>query len=530
MQPKSRLVVRQRRAPWLGLALLLGACQAPPLPVGEIGLVAGFAGGVVAAEPVATLAAQNALRNGGAAADAAVMLYFALAVTYPIGASLGGGGVCIVHDSLTGVVDTIEFLPRRAEAGGPIAVPASVRGMAALHARYGRLPWELLLHPAVGLARDGFPVSRALAQALAAVAPEDWADATLRARFTDGGGNPLREGNKLTQIELGAIISQMARRGAGDFYVGITAQRVRDDIVEAGGRVSSEDLRAYRPQWRDAASLHLGDLVFYTVPSPPIGGVLTAQMWAMFVDDGRLRSTDAEEWPHLTAEISARAFADLAAPMDVNKPSVFRAHALMNDYEPDRHRPPVSGGRPPPVAGTAAPHTASFVVADRAGSVVGCSLTTNGPFAEARMTLLTGLVLAPPVDPTGASDYFGPLVVVGAERGDVRYAAAAGGGPSAPAAMAQTGQFAIYEKVSLAAALAAPRLLHPGAPDLVLYEADLSQAAIRALTRRGHQVSASESLGRVNAILCPGGLARESESCAFRADPRGHGLGVGGLQ
>ena len=145
------------------------------------------------------------------------------------------------------------------------------------------------------------------------------------------------------------------------------------------------------------------------------------------------------------------------------------------------------------------------------------------------MTPLTGLVLAPPVDRAGASDYFGPLVVVGAEHGDVRYAAAAGGGPAAPPAMAQTGQFAIYEKVSLAAALAAPRLLHPGAPDLVLYEADLGQAAIRSLTRRGHQVGVSEPLGRVNAIHCPGGLAREAESCTFRADPRGHGLGVGGV-
>lgn len=523
-------MARQRRAPWLGLLLLLGACQAPPLPVGEIGLVAGFTGGVVAAEPVAALAAQSALRNGGAAVDAAVVLYFALAVTYPMGASLGGGGVCIVHDSLTGAVDTIEFFPRRAEAGGPIAVPGSVRGMAALHARYGRLAWELLLDPAVSLARDGFPVSRALAQALAAVAPEDWADATLRARFTDHDGTPLREGNKYTQIELGAIISQIARRGAGDFYVGSIAQRVRDDIVEAGGRVSSEDLRSYRPKWRDAASLRLGDLIFYTVPSPPIGGVLTAQMWAMFVDDGRFQSTNAEERPHLTAEISARAFGDLAAPMDVNKPSVFRAHALMNDYDPARHRSPASAGQTPTGAGAADPHTASFVVADRAGSVVGCSLTTNGPFAAARMALLTGLVLAPPVDRTRASDYFGPLVVVGAERGDVRYAAAAGGGPSAPPAMAQTGQLAIYEKVSLAAALAAPRLLHPGAPDLVLHEADLGQAAIRALTRRGHQVGASEPLGRVNAILCPGGLVREPKSCAFRADPRGHGLGVGGLQ
>ena len=527
MQPRRRLRARQRRAAWVGLALLLGACETGPPPVGELGPIEGFVGGVVADEPVAALVARNTLRNGGSAADAAVVLAFALAVTYPVGASLGGGGVCIVYDSLTGAVDTLEFLPRRAAAGGPVAVPGSVRGMAALHARYARLPWELLLDPARRLARDGFPVSRALARALAAVAPEEWADETLRTLFTAPDGRSLREGGTLVQIELGALISQLARRGAGDFYVGATAKMVRDGIAEAGGRVDSEDLRGYRPQWRDAASIRSGELVFHTMPAPPVGGVLTAQMWAMFIDDERFRSTDAEQRPHLVAEVSARAFADLAVPAETNKPSVFRAHALMGDYDPDRHRPQGAGDDRSAAAANSG-HTASFVVADRAGSVVGCSLAVNAPFASARVTPLLGLVVAPPVDETMASHYFGPLLVVDAERGYVRYVAAAGGGRAAPAAMAQSVLLALYEEVSLAAALAAPRLFHPGDPDLVLHEADLGQAAIRALTRRGHRVRGSAPLGRVNAIHCPGGLIREPEGCDFRADPRGHGLGVGG--
>src|SRR5262245_61733570 len=145
----------------LAAGLALAACQ-PEQPTGVIGSVEGFAGVAAADEPSAVLAARDVLASGGSAADAAVALYFSLAVAMPSTAALGGGGICMVHDAENKKTEALDFLPRAA-AGGRVALPAAVRGMAALQARYGKLRWEQNLAAAESMARFGVPTSRALA-------------------------------------------------------------------------------------------------------------------------------------------------------------------------------------------------------------------------------------------------------------------------------------------------------------------------------------------------------------------------------
>ncbi len=133
------------------LPIVLGSCGNTRSVASDATQIDGFRAGVVADEPRAALIGRTVIAGGGNAADGVVAAYFAMAVTLPSVAGLGGGGICIAHDADKKTTDVIDFLPRAA-AGGAVAVPGNVRGMAALNARYGKLQFAALVGPAESLA------------------------------------------------------------------------------------------------------------------------------------------------------------------------------------------------------------------------------------------------------------------------------------------------------------------------------------------------------------------------------------------
>jgi gamma-glutamyltranspeptidase/glutathione hydrolase len=507
---------------------LVGCGAMESKPSGVVGSVKGFAGIVVADEPQAAVAARDVLTAGGTAADAAVALYFTLAVTLPSTAGLGGGGVCLVHDADAQQTLALDFLPR-ATPDGKAGLPGNVRGMAALQNRYGKLEWKNLLAAPVDLALNGAPVSRALAREVATAGSKIAADPSLHDVFTRPNGRLVDEGDKLQQPELAATLTLIRDQGAGTFYTGPLMLRLSQAAGSIGLPLPGEAMRAIVPTFNDALQVAVGDRILHVTPPPADGGVLEAQLLALLTGSRNYAATAEAERPHLFAEAAKRVFLDRgrwlqAGESPAEQLSAERIAALMSDYRPDAASGPASGATVSPDEN---PWATGFVVADHNGLVVACEMTLNDLFGTGRTAPGTGVVLAASPAATGPRDFtLGPLIVTDPSNAETFFAAGASGGPTAVTAKAAVLLGLLAGGGGLDAAIAAHRIHHNGAPDVVFYEEGESDAVLSSLTQRGHHVEPAGVLGRVDSLWCPEGLPREPDRCQQQSDPRGDGLAI----
>ena len=510
-------------------ALLLGACeQSEP---GIFAPVEGFAGVVTGDEPRAVLIGREVLGNGGTAVDAAVAMYFAMAVTLPSRVGLGGGGVCVLFQSREMRGHAIEFLARAAPSGG--MVPSGMRAMAALHARYGAMRWEQLLAPAESMARFGHALSRSFERDLVAAAGLIATRPDLVRIFTTRGGRLARTGDRIVQTELSGVLSGIRQQGAIYLYSGPFARRLAEASTAVGMPLTAEDVRRNLPRVADAVEVPIGSDVAFFAPPRATGGVVAAQMWRMLTDAEDFDNAGPEVRSHLFAEVALRAFAERARWMDrdgssreplADLVSDERIEAVMADYREDRRTPANDFSPPPPEVGGRA-YSAGFVVGDQWSNAVACSFTMNRLFGAARIAQGTGILLAaPPRSQNDGSTSLTAVVVGNKNSGEVRFAGIAGDGAVAATALVRVMAESLAGGRGLDEAMALPRVHHGGAPDVVWYEPGVSGAALAGLRRRGHRLREIPALGHVNAFHCPGGLQNDPESCVVANDPRGFGL------
>jgi gamma-glutamyltranspeptidase/glutathione hydrolase len=238
-----------------------------------------------------------------------------------------------------------------------------------------------------------------------------------------------------------------------------------------------------------------------------------------------------DQRPALFTEITRRAYADRSYWTDAGDqvredPRTIlnqqRLEQLMAGYTPGRATPATGLARPPQPRQNDAPG-ASLVVVDRFANAVVCAFTTNGFFGGGRIAGSTGILLAPAPGVGGhGSPAIGPMLVANSNTGDFIFAGSASGGTSGPAMLAAVAAHSLLLGQPLAASLQAPRALHPGSPDKVFAEPSVA-GNLRA---RGDTVEELQSLGQVDAIVCPQGLREKSSLCQVGTDPRGFGLGL----
>jgi gamma-glutamyltranspeptidase/glutathione hydrolase len=274
-------------------------------------------GAVAAANHLAAHAGASMLDRGGSAADAAVAAAAVMAVTSPHMCGLGGDVFAVVvapggppaalnasgragsgADAVQLRAEGLVRMPFRDDVRS-VTVPGCVDGLVALNARFGRLALGDVLAPAIGLARDGFPVSPTLAAASHVLPPD------LRsAAFGDAG--VLVRGGRLTVAGVGDVLADVGAGGRGAFYEGSPGEALR---TLAPGLFSAEDLRTVQAEWVEPLSLAAFGRRLWTTPPNSQGYLALASAW--IADQvGVPPDPDDDEWAFVLVEAARQAAHD----------------------------------------------------------------------------------------------------------------------------------------------------------------------------------------------------------------------------
>ncbi|HEX5691893.1 MAG TPA: gamma-glutamyltransferase family protein, partial [Roseiflexaceae bacterium] len=270
------------------------------------------------------------LQAGGTAVDAAVATAAALTVLEPIANGIGSDAFAIVWDGerlhgLNGsgrapAALTPEAVERAGHSQMPlhgwltVTVPGAPAAWQDLHARFGKLPFDQVLAPAIRYAEHGHPVASRIAQS--------WARGVAQAQarsgrmfdgflptFAPGGAAPAA-GEWFRSSGHARTLRLIAERGAREFYQGSIAEAIAAFASETGGLLTADDLAAHASTWVDPISV---DYRGHTVwELPPNGQGMTALMAL-----GMLEGLDLARHPrdsaaayHLQIEAMKLAFAD----------------------------------------------------------------------------------------------------------------------------------------------------------------------------------------------------------------------------
>jgi len=526
---------------------------------------------IASAHPLASQAGREILAAGGNAFDAAVAVSAALAVVEPSSSGLGGGGFYLLHRQADGyetMLDAREKAPGAAsrdmyldKAGnvidnasvdGPLAagIPGEPAAFEYLARRYGKLPLQRSLQPAIRLARDGFPLNARLQGGI-----RFKRDGILRAPdvakvfLTADGGVP-ELGAIIKQPDLANTLEAIATRGAKGFYEGRVAAELVSGVRAAGGIWTLQDLAAYRVIERKPLIGEYRGARIVSASPPSSGGI--AVLDALNILSGfELSTFDSATRKHLVIEAMRRAYRDraiyLGDPDFVTMPlalltSPDYAAGQRSSIRTDKAMP--SSLLPGIESAAGGTQTTHFSVLDADGNRVAATISINLFFGSGYMPPKTGVLLNNTMDDfstkAGRPNKFG---LVGATANAIApnkrslssmtptfvetpqgLMIVGSPGGSFIISMVLLGTLNYLDGMNAADIVSYPHYHHQYLPDEVDYEAGaLTDAEITELQAMGHTLrAAGRPWGNMQVVTWDFATGKVEAA----SDPRGEGEGM----
>jgi gamma-glutamyltranspeptidase / glutathione hydrolase len=483
--------------------------------------------GLVAGQARAAEVGNGVLRDGGNAVDAAVAGALVAAVTVPNGCGMGGyGGHMVLAVKGGRKITAIDFNTAAPAAARPdmfpldnhgtvrnrinefgwlaAGVPGTLAGLQLALDRYGTRSFRDLVMPAIGFARDGFPVSEGLARAMRGTASQLRKDeASAKLLFNDT--EPLKAGDLLRNPDLARMLEKLAKENSVEpFYRGEIARRIAAEFQKHGGLVTAGDMADYKAReveplefaWRGysvrTAPLTAGGLSVLEALS-----ILKALQWHNVTEPGHRN--------HAQIEALRLAWSDrLALLGDPEKVRVPVTRLLSEEYVGNlssRVQLAVTDGKPLPlkINSRAQAGTIHLNSTDRQGNMVALTMTHGNAFGACITVDGLGLILGhgmsrfdpQPEHPNSPAPGKRPLhnmcPTIVLRRGKPLLALGATGGRMIPNAIYNILARFIGRSDSIEEAVAAPRLHTDGNVDLTV-ERTWPEAEAEKLKQIGYTV------------------------------------------
>ena len=257
----------------------------------------------------ATLAAEEILKYGGNAFDAAVCAVFvSMTSEFALTGVFGGGSILgIKNNNAPFIYDFFVNCPEynnnpNAEfeevvvnfgntkqkfhiGKGSIATPGNLMGLLEVQKKYGILSLENVLSPAKEIANSGVTINKHQSDIIKLVDPILTFDKSSRELFAEN-GKLISEGDIFKNTAFADFLDIIIKNGSDYFYNGEGLNIILKHCDESS-YIKKNDFNSYKIYKRNPLFLNYLDYDILTNPAPSFGGSLIIFLLKLFKDSGR---------------------------------------------------------------------------------------------------------------------------------------------------------------------------------------------------------------------------------------------------